>query len=650
MKLHSPIYLFLVSICLLDVTPKALAEFKPETRQHSKISQINKDDDKDEEFLLPELKGIPKNINKIAEKITVRIDSPNGNGSGVIFARDDDKYYVVTAKHVVEREQSYQVVTEDKETYEVESEHIDRFENTDLAIVSFISDKDYQVAAFSDYNLGLNKEAWVFAYGWAGDKSEPEPLFTVGKVVGKESGILLVKDDLSLNKTSGYELIYTNLSERGMSGGPVLDTNGRVIGIHTSAEGERYRLTNKLQLGFSLGIPIATFLESSKLQDLVTSNYLELETIQEKADAVPFSQPNLSREELDSIGFLYNAPADNATETEWVNYGNQLWRSALYTDAIKAFDRAIASSTNFHQAYYGKGLTLYDLGKYRAANEAFQQALDLEANFYPALYRQSLTLLALAQYSSALEIIDRTIALKPGNTALYVLRGQALQNLNRYDEAIAAYNKALAANNNPLILTRRGSIYRILGKPDLAFQDFNRAIESDPRYAEGYINRALTYYQLENYRQALINLNHVISAITREDPRAYLARGFVYQQLGEDTQAKADFVRAFNLDRIERKIQADGGEVNLQADEYSHINTDFQHIMQISPDSGSVYFGRGVAYLLLNDRKQAISDLTQAQKSFETSQDRYSKNLARRIITQAQQPIEQTSTTAEEAE
>ena len=645
MKFGNPTYLFLILICLLGMTSQGSAEI---TSRYLQIAQLNKDDDK-EEFVLPELKGIPKNINEIAEKITVRIDSLDGNGSGVIFAQDGDEYYVVTAKHVVEKEQNYQIVTEDEEIYEVEPQYVERFENTDLAIVSFVSDKNYQTALFSDYNLGLNREAWVFAYGWAREADEPEALLTVGKVIGKESGIFLVKDDLSLTETNGYELTYTNLSNKGMSGGPVLDASGRVIGIHTSAEGERYRLTNKLQLGFSLGIPIATFLESAKLQDLVTSKYLLLAVTKAIAEVVPFAQPNLSREELDSVGFLFNIPGDGAAETEWVNYGNQLWRSASYEKAVRAFDHAINQKTNFHQAYYGKGLALYDLGKYRAANKAFQQAIDLKPSFYPALYRQSLTLLDLEQYSPALQLIDRTISLKPENAALYVLRGQALQNLSRYEEAIDAYNEAIAVDNNPLILTRRGSIYRILGQQDLALQDFDRSIKSDPRYAEGYINRALTYYQLGDNIQALVNLNHVISSITREDPRAYLARGFVYQQLGEETQAKADFVRAFNLYQTEQKIRSEGKEVNLQNDKYAHVNTDFQYIMQLTPDSGNKYFGRGVAYLLLNDRKQAINSLTQARKSFQTEQDLLSQNLTQKIITQTQQPIEQGSNAAEEA-
>ena len=635
MKSYNSIHSFLVLISLLSITPKALAEFELKTKHNLEVAQLNKDDDKEEEFVLPELKGIPKDINEIAERITVRIDSPDGNGSGVIFAQDGDEYYVVTAKHVVEQDRIYEVVTEDDTVHEVEPEYITRFEDSDLAILSFESGKGYDVASFSDRGIGLNQESWVFVYGWAKAAEEPEPLFTVGKVVGKETGIFLVKDELSVNNTDGYELIYTNLSEKGVSGGPVLDTSGRVIGIHTSAEGERYRLKN-LQLGFSLGIPIPTFLQSPELISVASSRNLQLSTIKEKADLVPFSRPDLNREELDSVGAILSPPPGaNGSETQWVNYGNQLWRSAIYTEAVDAFDRAINKETNFHQAYYGKGLALYDLGKQSEASEAFAKAINLDPNFYPAWYRQSLTLINLKQYDRALETIDGAIALQPENTALYALRGDALQNLARYDEAIDAYNKAISTEENPLILTRRSSLYRILAQPDLAFSDLKHAIAADPRYTEGYINQGLAYFQVGNYQQALANFDHVLT-IDRQDPRAYIGRGFTKHKLGDTTQAKADFNRAFQIYQQENQTDPEVKTVELQQNKYGQVATDFNYIMGLAADEGNISLGQGVISLLAQDEAQAVASFTKAKELFQTQQDDFSQRLTQQFLNEVQ--------------
>jgi len=652
LKFLNPIYfVLLLSLYTLSSTSMLIAE--AETNQASKqqeIAQKDRDDLEEEEIdeeeeETPELKGIPKNVQKIAKKITVRINSPKGNGSGIIFGRDEDKdrYYVVTAKHVVEKEQTYEIITKDGKVHKLEAESIERFADSDLAILYFESGKDYETGNFSNYDLGINKDFWVFVYGWAKTDAEPETLFSIGKVVGKETGIFLVKDDLSLTKTNGYELVYTNISERGMSGGPVLDTNGRVIGIHTSAEGERYRLKNKLQLGFSLGIPIATFLESDVLKSVVTTRSLKLQTTKEKPDLVPFSIPTLTKEDLDSVPTsLLKQPTPGSGESSWVNYGNELWRSSNYPEAVVAFDKAISNKTNFYQAYYGKGLALYDLGNYEAAAVAFKQATELQSDFYPAWYRQSLSLLNLKQYNQALSVTEKAISLKPENTALYVLRGEALQNLAQYEAAIAAYNKAIAIDNNPLVLTRRSSIYRILGRQDLAFADLKQAIKSDPRYTEGYINQGLAHFQSGNYQIALINFNHVL-LIDRQDPRAYIGRGFVKQELGETTQAKSDFNRAFKLYQQEQENRQLANNVNLQPNKYGQVATDFHYIFGLNAAEGNIYLGQGLASLLANDRAQAIESFTQAKQFFKTQGDNFSQRLTQQFLTQIQQKSQKTA-------
>jgi tetratricopeptide (TPR) repeat protein len=224
------------------------------------------------------------------------------------------------------------------------------------------------------------------------------------------------------------------------------------------------------------------------------------------------------------------------------------------------------------------------------------------------------------------------------------LQGQALQHLSRYNEAINSYNKVIETDNNPLILTRRGSIYRVLNQFDQALKDTNQAIKFDPRYAEGYINRGLIYYQLGNNQQALINLNHVISSITREDSRAYLARGFIYEKLGENIQAKADFIRAFRLYQQEIETKTKNQEIDLQSDKYAHLYTDFNYIMQLNIEESNIYLGQGVAYSILDKKQQAIDSLTQAQKLFQTQRDKFGQDLTQQIITQVQKPVEQSST------
>jgi S1-C subfamily serine protease len=58
----------------------------------------------------PSYTGIVAEIDQIAQQITVRIDSfQNGNGSGVIIAKEGNTYYVLTASHVIKNPDQYKI-------------------------------------------------------------------------------------------------------------------------------------------------------------------------------------------------------------------------------------------------------------------------------------------------------------------------------------------------------------------------------------------------------------------------------------------------------------------------------------------------------------------------------------------------------------
>ena len=58
-----------------------------------------------------------EDVRDMAEQITVRIDLPSGNGSGVIIGKKWNTYYVLTAEHVVRDEGKYEVVTHDRSQF-----------------------------------------------------------------------------------------------------------------------------------------------------------------------------------------------------------------------------------------------------------------------------------------------------------------------------------------------------------------------------------------------------------------------------------------------------------------------------------------------------------------------------------------------------
>ncbi|MEM9162978.1 MAG: DUF2808 domain-containing protein, partial [Cyanobacteria bacterium P01_F01_bin.4] len=198
----------------------------------------------------------PPEINALAKDSTVRVNGQSP-GSGVIFKKQGDTYYVLTAKHVVETPDEYEIVTPDEQVYPLDYDKIHPVTDTDLAVAEFNSEQAYPIAALGDSDQVTEGDS-VFIAGWP-QSGEAIPYiyqFISGNISGLPPRPL----------PGGYGLIYTNTARQGMSGGPVFDNDGDVVGIHGRAEGKEIYLPNSdfdstiVRDGFSLGVPINVFL------------------------------------------------------------------------------------------------------------------------------------------------------------------------------------------------------------------------------------------------------------------------------------------------------------------------------------------------------------------------------------------------------
>lgn len=174
-------------------------------------------------------------IEKLAQSITVRIfyekNEIKKGGSGVLIWKKKDgdkhKYLVITNDHVVsDRKLNYQLETPDGKVHETKviSENVTDLVVDDLALVEFDSEQDYNIIN-PKVNVNTNKGDLVFASGFpfTDDLVQSKELnFTTGNLV------MFLEQPL----IGGYQIGYTNTLHNGMSGGPLLNKNGELIGIN----------------------------------------------------------------------------------------------------------------------------------------------------------------------------------------------------------------------------------------------------------------------------------------------------------------------------------------------------------------------------------------------------------------------------------
>ena len=211
-------------------------------------------------------------VNDIAREVTVLIRGEQGHGSGVIIQKSGNTYYVLTAEHVVRKKDDFKLVTADKQAYAIDYSQIQKINGVDLAIVKFTSDKNYQVAKMGTAKTNEGQD--VYVSGWPSNGA-------VGSAAGGELIRQFTSGSISgflPRPLNGYSMIYTNVTRSGMSGCPVLDTAGRLVGIHGMGDKEDARqliesglsqeaavgLAAKIKPGFNYAVPISIFLQKSQ--------------------------------------------------------------------------------------------------------------------------------------------------------------------------------------------------------------------------------------------------------------------------------------------------------------------------------------------------------------------------------------------------
>ncbi len=510
-------------------------------------------------------------ISQIAKGTTVRIVSQTA-GSGVLIKQDGSTYTVLTAAHVVASADNYEVITPDGQ--QVQPTTIKKLPGVDLALVQFNSNRSYQVIDLGDSGqVSEGSLSYVAGFPLRTQAiSETIYNFTEGKITANAGRAL----------QDGYALVYSNNTLPGMSGGPVLNEQGKLIGIHgradTTEKVQDQNLNPEIYIksGFNLGIPTRTFLR-----------------------LVPKIGINL--------GFATPAPqvASQTTADDFFLQAQAKIDQEAYGDAIATLTQAIQLNPNYSAAYALRGFAQARLAKASAALADSEQALRLDPKNARAYLVRGLVRSRLGETQDALADANQGIQLQPNFAGGYGLRGTIRLLLEDYAGAVADMKKTAELMRAQGNIAQAKSIEQ--GIP--AF----RALTQRQGTFQHYLARAAVRLQLKDKSGAVSDFQAAVSLARQQ------------KQVAQYLIAKS-MLRITDANAAQRYAAQDNPQA-IFTDSQAMLNQ-LNQTLRRNPNDGNSYRFRGTILAeIFNRPQEALPDIQKAANYYRAQKDTSSYQL-----------------------
>ncbi|MEL7243842.1 MAG: tetratricopeptide repeat protein [Cyanobacteria bacterium J06573_2] len=617
-------------------------------------------------------------VAKMAKGITVLIDNENSSGSGVIIERSGKTYTVLTAAHVVRGTSDYNIVTSDGQRYSLNKSSIKPLKGVDLAVVKFNSNQNYATAKIGNPdNSTEGTTAYVAGF--------PKPTAAVSNALYTfMDGRIIANASRSLR--DGYSLVYSIDTFPGMSGGPILNEKGELIGVHGRGDTtENFNISDVnpniiIKSGRNLGIPISTFTKQFKTANSNTENvdaqpsnptatkpkaddfYLQSVEKRNKADfqgAIKDLNQAININPKYAFAYYRRAEArQNTGENDkaiadlqkaaqlfseqgnksdaFRSQGSMRMLKKDYPGAIAAFSEAIKLNPKDTDAYNERGMTRVSSGDLKGALADYNKSISLQPSDAYAYMGRSFTHLKLQDKISAIADVNQAINIAPNYALPHLILAVIHYNFGDTERAVSTFNKAsqlLAAQGNQSYAHASQALaFQVSTNYPAAINSFTKAIKANPKDSEMYSLRGDAYSRNGNIQKALADYEQAI-LINPNYASAYTSRATIRLAQQKDSQgALTDLNKALSLDPSLDKAYFFRAIIRIQQKDQQRALADINNAIKYVINDADGYMYKGIKSALQGDKPQAVNNLQKSANLYQLRGDKSSYNEVMKLI------------------
>lgn len=255
---------------------------------------------------------------------------------------------------------------------------------------------------------------------------------------------------------------------------------------------------------------------------------------------------------------------------------------------------------------------LHSQGKFAEAERAYAEILRQQPGHFQVLYLSGVLALQRGQTMRGMELLQESLKREPRQPLAHRDLGNALQQMQRFAEALASYDKSLALKPDQSDLyNNRGIALTSLGRFDEALESYGRAITLKSDYAQAYNNRGTVLSARGRATEALADFSQAI-ALDPNYVKAITNRASMLAALGRNDEALKDCDRAIALNPKNADPHHQRGNVLVGQARADEALESFDRALALDPGLSSAHTGRGTALAMLGRPQDALDAHEQA--------------------------------------
>ena len=291
------------------------------------------------------------------------------------------------------------------------------------------------------------------------------------------------------------------------------------------------------------------------------------------------------------------APArEPETADSLVRKAEALVATGTYEAALTGFEEALRLDSGYGPALRGKALCEERLNQRSDALDTHRRILANDRRNVDSLRAIARLQMADRRWRECLEAVEDLLRVRPNEAAALEMKGDALSNLGRRSEALAAYEAAEAVDPSDENLRQKieevrvdlpGLLSRALiasasGNYAQALSLFDEILEVEPSNVNALIGKAVAYRRRGKPQEAL-NCLDLVLGVQPGNASALLNRGNILLEQGEAEAALESFERLTELYPNDEEAWTAQGDVLLRIGRDEDAHRAFSEALRLSP-------------------------------------------------------------------